>query len=242
MIKKQFIAGVLAASLFGFGGGVMTAQAFDFGSVLKLGGISYLVNQFGGEINTFINKIFSQNEVSTDYATKVVPILSMGTGGYIGAVQVVGPKAQVDKVKAVGQLEFKFSKIARIKGLIPIDNINITNVNRVEGVGVSAFFCDDGGWANSSLASLFSAGTRNVPPTTRWSRSSNPSLCRGGGPSSGWEGGAPTLQYEREQGAFFDGSRLSVGRPFTISGRPQNRVIEKSIRPPVPKGGLGPHP
>ena len=55
MIKKQFIAGVLAASLFGFGGGVMTAQAFDFGSVLKLGGISYLVNQFGGEINTFIN-------------------------------------------------------------------------------------------------------------------------------------------------------------------------------------------
>ena len=60
MIKKQFIAGVLAASLFGFGGGVMTAQAFDFGSVLKLGGISYLVNQFGGEINTFINKIFSQ--------------------------------------------------------------------------------------------------------------------------------------------------------------------------------------
>ena len=101
MIKKQFIAGVLAASLFGFGGGVMTAQAFDFGSVLKLGGISYLVNQFGGEINTFINKIFSQNEVSTDYATKVVPILSMGTGGYIGAVQVVGPKAQVDKVKAV---------------------------------------------------------------------------------------------------------------------------------------------
>ena len=129
MIKKQFIAGVLAASLFGFGGGVMTAQAFDFGSVLKLGGISYLVNQFGGEINTFINKIFSQNEVSTDYATKVVPILSMGTGGYIGAVQVVGPKAQVDKVKAVGQLEFKFSKIARIKGLIPIDNINITTVS-----------------------------------------------------------------------------------------------------------------
>ena len=54
--------------------------------------------------------------------------------------------------------------------------------------------------------------------------------------------GAPTLQYEREQGAFFDGSRLSVGRAFTISGRPQNRVIEKSIRPPVPKDGLGPHP
>ena len=59
---------------------------------------------------------------------------------------------------------------------------------------------------------------------------------------AGGKGCAPTLQYEQEQGAFFDGSRLSVGRAFTISGRPQNRVIEKSIRPPVPKDGLGPHP
>ncbi len=137
-MKKQFIAGVLAASLFGFGGGLMTAQAFDIGSVLKLGGISYLVERFGSEINTAINKIFSQKNMDTEYATKVVPILSLGKGGYIGAVQVVGPKAQVDKVKAVGQLEFGFSDFARIKGLIPIDKLDVSNVNRVQGVGVSA--------------------------------------------------------------------------------------------------------
>ena len=137
-MKKQFIAGVLAASLFGFGGGLMTAQAFDIGSVLKLGGISYLVERFGSEINTAINKIFSQKSMDTEYATKVVPILSLGKGGYIGAVQVVGPKAQVDKVKAVGQLEFGFSDFARIKGLIPIDKLDVSNVNRVQGVGVSA--------------------------------------------------------------------------------------------------------
>lgn len=137
-MKKQFIAGVLAASLFGFGGGLMTAQAFDIGSVLKLGGISYLVERFGSEINTAINKIFSQKNMDTEYATKVVPILSLGKGGYIGAVQVVGPKAQVDKVKAVGQLEFSFSDFARIKGLIPIDKLDVSNVNRVQGVGVSA--------------------------------------------------------------------------------------------------------
>lgn len=137
-MKKQFIAGVLAASLFGFGGGLMTAQAFDIGSVLKLGGISYLVERFGSEINTAINKIFSQKNMDTEYATKVVPILSLGKGGYIGAVQVVGPKAQVDKVKAVGQLEFNFSDFARIKGLIPIDKLDVSNVNRVQGVGVSA--------------------------------------------------------------------------------------------------------
>ena len=137
-MKKQFIAGVLAAALFGFGGGLMTAQAFDIGSVLKLGGISYLVERFGSEINTAINKIFSQKSMDTEYATKVVPILSLGKGGYIGAVQVVGPKAQVDKVKAVGQLEFGFSDFARIKGLIPIDKLDVSNVNRVQGVGVSA--------------------------------------------------------------------------------------------------------
>jgi hypothetical protein len=137
-MKKQFIAGVLAASLLGFSGTMMTAQAFDFGSILKLGGISYLVTRYGNEINTFINNIFSQKELDTSYATKVVPILSLGSGSYIGAVQVVGPKAQVDKVKAVGQVEANFSDIARIKGLIPIDNINISNVNRVQGVGVSA--------------------------------------------------------------------------------------------------------
>lgn len=137
-MKKQFIAGVLAASLFGFGGGLMTAQAFDIGSVLKLGGISYLVERFGSEINTAINKIFSQKSMDTEYATKVVPILSLGKGGYIGAVQAVGPKAQVDKVKAVGQLEFGFSDFARIKGLIPIDKLDVSNVNRVQGVGVSA--------------------------------------------------------------------------------------------------------
>ena len=54
-----------------------------------------------------------------------------------------GAKAQVDKVKAVGQLEFKFSKIARIKGLIPIDNIKkkLNGKRRVGGGGFSAMIC-----------------------------------------------------------------------------------------------------
>ena len=51
---------------------------------------------------------------------------------------MVGPKAQVDKVKAVGQLEGSFVKVARVKAMIPIDATSISNINRVEGVGVSA--------------------------------------------------------------------------------------------------------
>ena len=137
-MNKKLVAAVAAAYLLGAGTRALPAQAFDLGSVLKLGGISYLVSRFGSEINTFINKLTLQKGLDTHYATKVVPILSLGSGRYIGAVQVVGPKAQVDKVKAVGQLEVSFVKVARVKAMIPIDATSISNINRVEGVGVSA--------------------------------------------------------------------------------------------------------
>ncbi|WP_281519257.1 hypothetical protein [Acidaminococcus timonensis] len=137
-MNKKLVAAIAAAYLLGAGTRALPAQAFDLGSVLKLGGISYLVSRFGSEINTFINKLTLQKGLDTHYATKVVPILSLGSGSYIGAVQVVGPKAQVDKVKAVGQLEGSFVKVARVKAMIPIDAASISNINRVEGVGVSA--------------------------------------------------------------------------------------------------------
>lgn len=137
-MNKKIAAAVLSAYLLGAASHALPVQAFDLGSVLKLGGISYLVSRYGEEINTFINKLTLQKGLDTQYATKVVSILSLGNGSYIGAVQVVGPKAQVDQVKAVGQLEGNFASVARIKAMIPIDATSISNINRVEGVGVSA--------------------------------------------------------------------------------------------------------
>lgn len=137
-MKKQLIIGMIAASLLGFGGGITTTQAFNLGSILKVGGISVLVDKFGTQINDFLNKLLMKNGVGTDYATKVVPIISVGSGKYVGAVQVIGPKSQVDKVQAVGQLEGSFNNIARAKALIPLATKDITNLNRVQGVGVSA--------------------------------------------------------------------------------------------------------
>ena len=136
-MKKQIIAAVTVASLLGFAGG-SAVQAFNLGSILKVGGISVLVSKYGDEINTFLNKLLMKNGVGSDYATKVVPILSGGTGKYIGAVQVVGPSGQVDKVKAVAQIEGEFNGIARAKALIPVATTDVTNLNRVQGVGVSA--------------------------------------------------------------------------------------------------------
>lgn len=136
-MKKQVIAAMLTVSLLAAGGTAVT-QAFSLGSILKVGGVTVLVDKFGGQINDFLNKLLMKNGVGTDYATKVVPVLSIGTGKYIGAVQVVGPSAQVDKVKAVGQLEGSFNDIARAKALIPLESVDITHLSRVQGVGVSA--------------------------------------------------------------------------------------------------------
>ena len=137
-MKKRWVAALALSFMLGAGTRSLPAQAFDLGSVLKLGGISYLVSRFGEEINTFINKLTLQKGLDTTYATKVVPIISLGNGGYVGAVQVVGPQAQVSRVKAVGQLEGSLAGISRIKALIPIVTSAIDNINRVEGVGVSA--------------------------------------------------------------------------------------------------------
>ena len=136
-MKKQLVVAMTAASLLGFCGGT-AVQAFDLGSIVKVGGVSVLVSKYGDQINTFLNKLLMKNGVGTDYATKVVPIISGGTGKYIGAVQVVGPTAQVDKVKAVAQIEASFNGIARANALIPVESLDVTNMSRVQGVGVSA--------------------------------------------------------------------------------------------------------
>ena len=136
-MKKQVITAMLTVSLLAAGGTAVT-QAFSLGSILKVGGVTVLVDKFGDQITDFLNKLLMKNGVGTDYATKVVPVLSIGTGKYIGAVQVVGPTAQVDKVKAVGQLEGSFNNIARAKALIPLESVDITHLSRVQGVGVSA--------------------------------------------------------------------------------------------------------
>ena len=79
-----------------------------------------------------------QNNLSTTYSTAVVPIVSIGTNGYIGMAQVTGPASEVERVKAVAQVEGSFNGMIRVKGLVPIDSENPTNASRIQGVGVSA--------------------------------------------------------------------------------------------------------
>lgn len=141
-MKKKLLATVMAVSIATLSTGALvnTTQAFslNLGSILKVGGVGILVDRFGGQINDFLNKILAQNNLSTTYTTKVVPIVSVGTNGYIGAAQVTGPASEVERVEAVAQLEASFNNVVRVKGLVPIDSKNPVNASRIQGVGVSA--------------------------------------------------------------------------------------------------------
>ena len=115
----------------------------QLGSLVKGGAVAVAVDKFGPDINKAINKISGEKNVSPKEATKVVPIISIGDSGYIGAVQVAGPKANVESVKAVVQLEGRFKlpvidKI-RLRGLVPVATKDVKEgFHRVEGVGVRA--------------------------------------------------------------------------------------------------------
>jgi hypothetical protein len=129
---KSLVAVAAACTLFG---AVAGAQ---LDSILKGGGAVLVVSKFGNDINKFINGITG---VKQKQATKVVPIVSLGDGGFIGAVQVAGPAGKVETVKAVAQLEGRFKLIGglRVRALVPIATDKPgSSIDRVDGVGVSA--------------------------------------------------------------------------------------------------------
>lgn len=108
--------------------------------ILKGGAIVAAVDKFGPDINKGINQLVDNRNLGHGQATKVVPILSIGKGEAVGAVQVVGTKAQLDKVRAVAQLEgdVRLISTVRLRALIPISARSVDNIKRVPGVGVSA--------------------------------------------------------------------------------------------------------
>ena len=74
----------------------------------------------------------------TGTAQKWVPIFSLETSGAaIGAAQIAGPTAGVEKTKAVMQLRLDFKGFGRIYAYIPVASIS-TKLDRVQGVSVWA--------------------------------------------------------------------------------------------------------
>ena len=131
------LAGIAAVGAISFS----PVRGDIFGSVVKGGLVGVAVKQFAKPINEGVNKLTGSAGASTLDATKVVPIVTLGQGAYVGAVQVSGPQEAVDKVQAVAQLETTlFGGKFRIKALVPIntDSPKGKTIDRVKGVGVSA--------------------------------------------------------------------------------------------------------
>jgi len=138
MTRRRGIAILLIAGLLSVGLVVTTAQAIDLGQILKVGGVAFLVSQYGDQIDSFLTKTLDERDAAAMGATKVVPILSLGGGGYIGAAQVVGNPDNVQRVKAVFQIEGKLGGV-RAQVLLPTVTDKVSgNPDRAEGVGVSA--------------------------------------------------------------------------------------------------------
>ncbi|GBD00126.1 hypothetical protein HRbin17_02663 [bacterium HR17] len=133
----RWIWGVTAGAVLIASAAVLQAQ---LGSILKGGAIVLLVRQFGKQINDGINTALQNRKWENRQATKVVPIVSIGSGAYAGAAQVIGDESEVQRVEAVAQLELDLPGRARARVLIPVDKVgfNPSELQRVYGVGVSA--------------------------------------------------------------------------------------------------------
>ena len=115
-MKRSRKIGLIALVLVLCTGVVASAQ---LGSLFKGGGIAFIVSKFGKDINKAINRLTKTEDKTDTYATKVVPIISVGNGKEAGACQIMGAPEAVEKVGAVAQLEGDFSIVkVRMRGQI----------------------------------------------------------------------------------------------------------------------------
>lgn len=139
---KVWTGALVLSAVLGMGTSY-TAQAGPFdgvlGKVVKVGGIGFLVKQFGPEINKVINTLLQQKGVRYDGKTKVVPTFALGNGAYVGGAQVQGDPAPVDKVKYVATVEIPVGSF-RGKAYFPVESLTKGSsiTKPVKGTGVTA--------------------------------------------------------------------------------------------------------
>ena len=106
-------------------------------SIVKTAGMAAAVNTFGKDINKAFNQLQNHTD-SAALSSKIVIIFTAGVGTrtQIGMAQVMGPKAKLDKVGAVAQLEQNIFGV-KLRALIPVESDKITDIRKVEGTSVT---------------------------------------------------------------------------------------------------------
>ena len=132
-----------AAAFGGFVIGQAAPARAQLGEILKGGGIAILVSTFGKQIDQFVNTLTGNKADGLRETTKVVPIVTVGDGTYVGAAQVTGPRNKMDEVKAVARIsgDVKIGNTLRATAFIPVGTLkpsDIKSISRIKGVGLSA--------------------------------------------------------------------------------------------------------
>lgn len=130
------------------------AVGFDT-KIFRAAAIGLAVKSVSPSLNKFINTFTANNHVPIGMSTKVVPILSVGEKGYVGAAQVAGPQAYVNSVQAVWLYEDNFSNNEfRLKVYVPSNSLNPLSLKKVQKVGVSAIIdvSLDGRWKGQTFS------------------------------------------------------------------------------------------
>ncbi len=128
--------------------------------IFRAAAIGAAVTAVSPQLNKFVNTITIQ-KLPAGTATKIVPILSVGEKGYIGAAQVAGPSTYVNQVKVVWAYENNFSQNEfRLKILFPSGSLNPLQLTRVQKVGVTAVIdvALDGRWKGETISRSIRTG------------------------------------------------------------------------------------
>lgn len=139
-MKKKTLTLLLAAAVFAGGLGAASADSILTKLIPAAAG-GYLVTAIARPLNGFINGLMDGKGVGNRDATKVVPILTLGSGTYIGAAQVVGSQSAVNHTQAVVSFRGSFAGDAwNASALVPVSSLNVSGSgsSRVYDVGVDA--------------------------------------------------------------------------------------------------------
>ncbi|MDI6829092.1 MAG: hypothetical protein QME62_11470, partial [Armatimonadota bacterium] len=135
---------------------ISQAHAAEFTTkIFRAVAIGLAVDATAPELDKFIRTVTFNNKVPINMATKVVPILSVGEKGYVGAAQIVGPDSYVKDTKAVWLYEDNFSNNEfRLKVFVPSSSLNPLELKRTQKVGISAIIdvSLDGRWEGQTIS------------------------------------------------------------------------------------------
>ena len=113
---------------------------------MKLLGIGFVAKAFGPQVNSAVRTLMLDGSVANRELTRVAPVTGVATnsgrrrGAGVGAAEALGPKADLDRVRAVAQISASIQNALSISPPITLGSLTRLRgkMHRAYGVGVAA--------------------------------------------------------------------------------------------------------